>query len=87
MDFITDLPKTRNGHSSILVVIDCFTKMVKLFLLSKNTMALVIALIMLKSSSSMWLDIMGYFNLSYLIEIQDSRHVSGENCFKQWAQK
>ena len=43
MDFITDLPKTRNGHSSILVVVDRFTKMIKLILLSKNTMAPVIA--------------------------------------------
>ena len=43
MDFITDLPKTRNGHSSIFVVVDCFTKMVKLISLSQNTMAPVIA--------------------------------------------
>ena len=43
MDFITDLPKTRNEHSSILVVVDCFIKMVKLIPLSKNTMAPVIA--------------------------------------------
>ena len=43
MDFITDLPKNRNGHSSILVVVDRFTKMVKLIPLSKNTMAPVIA--------------------------------------------
>ena len=43
MDFITDLPKTRNGHSSILVVADRLTKMVQLIPLSKNTMAPVIA--------------------------------------------
>ena len=43
MDFITDLPKTRNGHSSILVVVDRFTKMVKLIPLSENTTAPVIA--------------------------------------------
>ena len=42
MDFITDLPKTRNGHSSILVVIDCFTIMDKLIPLSKHTTAPVI---------------------------------------------
>ena len=43
MDFITDLPKTRNGHSSILVVVDRFTKMVKLIPLSENTTVPVIA--------------------------------------------
>ena len=43
MDFITDLPKTRNGHSSILVVLDRITKMVKLIPLSENTTAPVIA--------------------------------------------
>ena len=48
MDFITDLPKTRNGQSSTLVVVGRFTKMVKLIPLSKNTMAPVIAQIFFK---------------------------------------
>ena len=39
MDFITDLPKTDKGHSSIFVVVDRFSKMVKLIPLEDNTTA------------------------------------------------
>ena len=28
MDFITKLPKTREGHDGIMVFVDCLTKMV-----------------------------------------------------------
>ena len=39
MDFITDLPKTSKGNTSILVVVDRFSKMVKIIPLNKNTTA------------------------------------------------
>ena len=43
MDFITELPVTSDGFSSVLVVVDRFSKMVHLFALGDDTTAAQIA--------------------------------------------
>ena len=39
IDFITDQPRSRNGEDSIMVVVDCATKMVHLVLCRKTITA------------------------------------------------
>ena len=43
MDFITDLPPTEDGSTTVLVMVDRFSKMMHLAILSDNTTAPVVA--------------------------------------------
>jgi hypothetical protein len=43
MDFITDLPPTCDGQTTVLVVVDRFSKMCHLMLLSDDTTAPAVA--------------------------------------------
>lgn len=39
MDFVTDLPVTSDGHSTVLLVVDRFSKMVHLIPMGEDTSA------------------------------------------------